>query len=234
VAAGVRSGPARERGKGWCCCRSAPTDTYNTPTHPPCACRAAPYTMTQTRCWRPALTSKPSSGEAPRVRAVRGVRHTRHARARSCSCYRCCCCPDNSGSAPEWSPHGNVHAVRPPDVFGAYGARGALACARSYPLPPPGGANLSTASKANAQRYRTLSLVLEQPFKDNEGVRCCVARVCCVCVCVGVGGRAARKAQGASPVLPCALPTHPPAPSTAKHTHTHTHSHAQRRHRVEP
>lgn len=38
-----------------------------------------------------------------------------------------------------------------------------------YPLPPPNGANLSTASKANAQKYNTLSLVLEQPFKDNQG-----------------------------------------------------------------
>lgn len=39
-----------------------------------------------------------------------------------------------------------------------------------YALPPPGGANLSTASKANAQKYNTLSLVLEQPFKDTTGV----------------------------------------------------------------
>lgn len=38
-----------------------------------------------------------------------------------------------------------------------------------YPLPPPNGANLSTASKANAQKYNTLSLVLEQPFKDCIG-----------------------------------------------------------------
>lgn len=38
-----------------------------------------------------------------------------------------------------------------------------------YPLPPPNGANLSTASKGNAQKYNTLSLVLEQPFKDNLG-----------------------------------------------------------------
>ena len=38
-----------------------------------------------------------------------------------------------------------------------------------YPLPPPNGANLSTASKANAQKYNTLSLVLEQPFKDTIG-----------------------------------------------------------------
>lgn len=38
-----------------------------------------------------------------------------------------------------------------------------------YPLPPPNGANLSTASKANAQKYKTLSLVLEQPFKDTIG-----------------------------------------------------------------
>jgi hypothetical protein len=38
-----------------------------------------------------------------------------------------------------------------------------------YPLPPPNGANLSTASKANAQKYNTLSLVLEQPFKDTTG-----------------------------------------------------------------
>eukprot|EP00195_Chlamydomonas_chlamydogama_P010348 CAMPEP_0202893922 /NCGR_PEP_ID=MMETSP1392-20130828/3400_1 /ASSEMBLY_ACC=CAM_ASM_000868 /TAXON_ID=225041 /ORGANISM="Chlamydomonas chlamydogama, Strain SAG 11-48b" /LENGTH=422 /DNA_ID=CAMNT_0049578429 /DNA_START=310 /DNA_END=1578 /DNA_ORIENTATION=- len=38
-----------------------------------------------------------------------------------------------------------------------------------YPLPEPGKANLSTASKANAQRYNTLSLVLEQPFKDCVG-----------------------------------------------------------------
>ncbi|KAF6265153.1 peptidase M14, carboxypeptidase A [Scenedesmus sp. NREL 46B-D3] len=35
-----------------------------------------------------------------------------------------------------------------------------------YALPAPGAANLSTASKANAQKYNTLSLVLEQPFKD--------------------------------------------------------------------
>lgn len=38
-----------------------------------------------------------------------------------------------------------------------------------YELPPPGGANLATASKANAQAYRTLSLVLEMPFKDTIG-----------------------------------------------------------------
>jgi hypothetical protein len=38
-----------------------------------------------------------------------------------------------------------------------------------YALPAPGGANLSTASKANAQKYNTLSLVLEQPFKDTIG-----------------------------------------------------------------
>lgn len=38
-----------------------------------------------------------------------------------------------------------------------------------YPLPPAGGANLGTASKANAQKYNTLSLVLEQPFKDCIG-----------------------------------------------------------------
>eukprot|EP00775_Hariotina_reticulata_P008498 gene8498-8680_t len=41
--------------------------------------------------------------------------------------------------------------------------------ALGYPLPPPGAANLATASKANAQKYNTLSLVLEQPFKDTSG-----------------------------------------------------------------
>jgi hypothetical protein len=41
-----------------------------------------------------------------------------------------------------------------------------------YPLPPANGANLSTASKANAQKYNTLSLVLEQPFKDTIGEGC--------------------------------------------------------------
>jgi hypothetical protein len=41
-----------------------------------------------------------------------------------------------------------------------------------YALPAAGGANLSTASKANAQKYNTLSLVLEQPFKDCIGEAC--------------------------------------------------------------
>lgn len=38
-----------------------------------------------------------------------------------------------------------------------------------YPLPPVGGANLATASKAHAAKYNTLSLVLEMPFKDCIG-----------------------------------------------------------------
>ena len=52
-----------------------------------------------------------------------------------------------------------------------------------YPLPPPNGANLSTASKANAQKYNTLSLVLEQPFKDTVGE----SGVTMVCACVHIG-----------------------------------------------